>query len=181
MRLRRIILISVRNERHKDKLPLFTKKLMEYILLKQEFIKKFLNCKTFDEIQHVILFANIEFERIRKDKSDNSELKHPENPAYGLDKSHIKFGDLAVYDTALYIGYHMSIIPDRVFLYQNGSGKGASLLVEMKFLKRYVGSVLNMSDFSEIITSKLKCFQIEDFLCVKKHKLEKILKDYFYK
>jgi hypothetical protein len=179
-RFKQIIIKAVRCSHHRKRLPKFTMKLMEYVLSKEDFVRKIMNCQTFDDIQNVILLANVEYDRIRMDNSEYCELFDTKNPAYGLPVSHIKFGELAVYDTALYIGYSNSIFPNRVFLYQNGSEKGASCLKEMKLLKYYNVSVLNISDFSEIITSRLKSYQIEDFLCVKKAKLAEILNKYYY-
>ncbi len=176
-RLKNLISRAVLTKRHKNKISDFTIKLMEYVLTKQEFINKINQYESFDDLQIAIYHANLHCDKLRNEKSDYPEIEQIPELSY-LKKSNKNYGELAVYDTALYIGYPRLILPDRIFIYPQGAGKGADYLRRLDLISNNNVTVLNHNDFPEFIKNKLECYHIENFLCVKKGNLKRICDEY---
>jgi hypothetical protein len=111
-----------------------------------------------------------------------------------------KFGRVAIYDTALRIGFHLKRNPRKPFGNDNknrvlplkyvylhaGAMQGARALAELGVLSKdpngngkiTLGLIVETTRFPTYITQRLEPYQIEDFLCVMHKALERLAKKY---
>ena len=72
------------------------------------------------------------------------------------------FGRLAIYDTSVRIGAFLGRLPEEVYLHA-GTREGARVLLGDRCTRR---KALPLTHFHKLLRTKLKPYEIEDFLCI---------------